>query len=188
MSRTPIGKVFDDPAGLGSMLSRRPDPRRGPGQDDPRQSSGEEGLPPPKADPGRRTASPKPKPSTSRRLPDTIVYVTPTQASHVRAERRLTGRTITEIVLSAVERAAPSLRSAFREGPRTREGAHLFYGSSRPQSKVEDELGKVQLCLRMIKSDRTALDTLVVECNAPSRSHLVRKALEVASSTADDIG
>ena len=125
------------------------------------------------------SAAAKTKVPAPKRLPDTIVYVTPAQAEAVRSERRATGRTITQIVLLAVEAAAPQLESAFQT-PTSVPSGRLFQGSARP--KIEDStLGKVQLCLRLIKSDREALDQLAESVHAPSRSHLVRKALQIAA-------
>ncbi len=185
MSKTPVGAIFDDPAGLGSMLTRRPAGRRRVSPDEkptvvedsvesadtgssaaPKQSAGE-----------RRPATKRPPATAPKRLPDTIVYVTPAQAESVRGERRRTGRTVTEIVLSAVESAAPGLPAEFAK-PAAPVTGRLFQGSA-AQTRNADPLGKVQLCLRMIKSDREALDSLTQEVGAPSRSHMVRQALEI---------
>ena len=194
MSERPIGAIFADPAGLGSTLNRRgrtearparraatrtqPPPAQTPAvdlrDDEPtKASSGGEAR--------RSATATKPKTPAPKRLPDTIVYVTPAQAEAVRAERRATGRTITQIVLSAVESAAPQLETVFQT-PTTVPTGRLFQGSARP--KVEDTtLGKVQLCLRLIKSDREALDQLAESVHAPSRSHLVRKALQISAES-----
>ena len=190
MSDRPIGAIFADPAGLGSTLNRRGRTDARPARRSPvRNSPATAETPtvdlrddPTKTGSGgeaRRSSSPtKTKPTAPKRLPDTIVYVTPAQAEAVRAERRTTGRTITEIVLSAIEAAAPQLGTAFQT-PVSVPTGRLFQGSARP--KVEETtLGKVQLCLRLIKSDREALDKLAEESGAPSRSHLVRKALQEA--------
>lgn len=192
MSERPIGAVFADPAGLGSTLNRRGrtearPARRAATRPAPAAAEApavdlrdEEPAKPSSGGEARRSAAAaKTKTAPPKRLPDTIVYVTPAQAEAVRAERRATGRTITEIVLSAVEAAATQLETAF-QAPTTVPTGRLFQGSARP--KVEDTtLGKVQLCLRLIKSDREALDRLTEVVHAPSRSHLVRKALQMSA-------
>ena len=187
MSKTPVGAIFDDPAGLGSMLSRRPTTRRPAGADRPRVVEDEEtSKPTAPVEHGRSestgekrgSSSGRAKQAVTKRPPDTIVYVTPAQAESVRSERRATGRTITEIVLSAVEAAAPQLDGAFASPSTGTAKGRLFQGSI--AAKPEDDgLGKVQLCLRMIQSDRVALDKLAADVNAPSRSHLIRKALSL---------
>lgn len=186
MSKTPVGAIFDDPAGLGSMLSRRPQGRRTAPEARPRVVTDPEAAETQKPSTERRgndvvgekrpSSTTRPKQSATKRPPDTIVYVTPTQAEAVRRERRETGRTITEIVLSAVERAAPRLDGAFQPDTPQQTQGRLFQGSVTAKSE-DDGLGKVQLCLRMIQSDRAALDQLASQVKAPSRSHLVRKAL-----------
>lgn len=187
MSKTPVGAIFDDPAGLGSMLSRRPQtPRSAPASRPRVVPDSETPTDPDKPTNERRSTEAvgekrpnggaRPKPTSTKRPPDTIVYVTPAQAEAVRKERRTTGRTVTEIVLSAVERAAPQLEGAFQKGDTSSTGGRLFQGSVAIKPE-DDGLGKVQLCLRMIQSDRAALDHLATQVKAPSRSHLVRKAL-----------
>ena len=189
MSKTPVGAIFDDPAGIGSTLNRRPRPQVAPAASRPRvvadpAESVESEKPTngrPNSEPAGEKRSPaaRPKQATTKRPSDTIVYVTPAQAEAVRRERRASGRTVTEIVLSAVESAVPQLEGAF--APSAPDGAQgrLFQGSV--TAKPEDDgLGKVQLCLRMIQSDRAALDRLAEQVKAPSRSHLVRKALSLS--------
>lgn len=192
MTEPPIGAVFADPAGLGSTLNRRgrtdvrparrtPPRTQRPATDGPSVDLRDDEPAKPTSGGEARRSSPtaKTKATAPKRLPDTIVYVTPAQAEAVRGERRATGRTITQIVLLAVEAAAPQLESAFQAQTSVPTG-RLFQGSARP--KVEDStLGKVQLCLRLIKSDREALDQLAESVHAPSRSHLVRKALQLSS-------
>jgi len=183
MSRTPVGAIFNDPTGIGSTLSRRPrtTARTTPVDDRPRVVPGPETSEPKENGGGaKRATAAKTRPATTstKRPPDTIVYVTPEQAEAVRAERRATGRTITEIVLSAVEEAAPRLSGAF-DVKSSKPSGRLFMGSQ-PTTVSEASTGRVQLCLRMIKSDRDALDALAESVKAPSRSHLVRKALEDA--------
>jgi hypothetical protein len=181
MSRTPVGAIFNDPTGIGSTLTRRRPagrPPAGAGEPPPRVVPNPE--PDGKDSSGgvkRGTAATKTRPAgATKRPPDTIVYVTPEQAEAVRAERRTTGKTITEIVLSAVEETAPRLTGAFDVKPSKPTG-RLFQGSQ-STTAPESTAGRVQLCLRMIKSDRDALDALAESVKAPSRSHLVRKALD----------
>ena len=112
----------------------------------------------------------------TKRPPDTIVYVTPAQAEAVRgSERRATGRTITEIVLSAVGQPPPTGRCLASPSTGTAKG-RLFQGSV--AAKPEDDgLGKVQPEDDPVGS--AALDKLAADVNAPSRSHLIRKALSL---------
>jgi hypothetical protein len=176
MSSQPVGKAFSDP--LSSTMKRRARPTtRKPVVQKPETTKT---APPTKpSDEKQETERTKPKSQPpaakrpSKRAPDTIVYVTPSQAEAVRTLRQASGRSITQIVLAAVEETAPGLADAFTAAKAPVKG-HMFQGS---QAVPAPATGKVQLCLRLIESDRQALDALATEVKAPSRSHLVREAL-----------
>ena len=146
---------------------------------DPKPSQNPEGSSPQTANPAapsvpkKATKQPAPTPTAkpkAGRPRAVIVYVTPQQQRWLR-EHVAPGRTLTDVVLDALEahqeRLTPPSPHDERPG--------LFARSSRPAPQPG-----VQVQLRMTPSNVEVLDRLVDERGFSSRSALIRAALAAA--------
>lgn len=102
----------------------------------------------------------------------TVVYVTPAVREAMR--RRVQhgrGLTFTDLVLDALEAQESHLRTRWVTAPSTGR-----FQRSQPRRPRRDEPG-VQVALRLTSNNLAALDAMVSELNAPSRTTLVEEAL-----------
>lgn len=132
------------------------------------------------AEGGRSRGSTGPKPAApaaeehSSGSRSTIVYVTPPMREALRQQvAREPHVTFTDLVLDALEMHESDLRGLWRPSA-ARSGR--FTRSSSNRHGRRDEPG-VQLALRLTASNVAALDAMVVELGAPSRTALVEEAL-----------
>ena len=109
----------------------------------------------------------------SHRRRGVIVYVTVQQREWIRRHTGA-GRTTTDVVFDAIE----SHLDALRPEPDAPETSGLFTRSATPTTEPG-----VQLHLRLTPGNLTVLDDVVADKGFPSRSALIRAALQEAANT-----
>lgn len=103
----------------------------------------------------------------------TVVYVTPVVREALRRRVQLgRGITFTDLVLDALEAEEPQLRDHWTANRRP--GGRF---QRTPPRRARREEPGVQIALRLTVSNLNALDTMVAELQAPSRTTLVEQAL-----------
>lgn len=129
----------------------------------------------PKKAPGTERATTSEELATSRRL--VVVYVTQEDSDWVTQQRKATDRTNAQVVLAAIESAAPQLATVLKPAAPHRSG--MFSTPTTPGERGKER--HVQLGLSgILPSDRDVLDNLVSDTGAGSLSALVRASLKLS--------
>lgn len=130
-----------------------------------------------KAPAGRAARATKDEPPQTRLL--LVVYVTQEDLDWVAQRRKATDLTNAQIVLAAIETAAPKLADRLRPASPSPGRSSMFATPTAKSPRPKQR--HVQLGLSgVLVSDREVLDRLVADTGAESMSALVRAALEVA--------
>lgn len=190
LGQTGVGDLFAAPASRASGLAGALGPRRRPLA--PVDDLDVDDQPSPEPDratePASEPKAPRPKKAPTPARPATgdeqvssrslvVVYVTQEEFDWVGQQRKATDRTNAQVVLAAIESAAPRLASVLKPAAPAPTG--MFSTPTTPGERGKERY--VQLGLRgILPSDRDLLDKLVTDTGAGSLSALVRTALQVS--------
>lgn len=197
LGNTGVGELFSKPparaSGLAGTLGPRPHLVPAPEPTPPESPQDAEVLDAPSPAPAvapsggkearaRKASTPRPdrqpkdEPAQARRL--VVVYVTQADFEWVSQRRKATDLTNAQIILAAIEAAAPELPERFRTKT-SAAGSRMF--ATPTSAPLRSRERHVQLGLAgILTSDRETLDRLVADTGAQSLSALVRAAVSIA--------